>query len=116
MSASMVVVPEPAVKGGGAFCACAVDGAVGPAVEHGADEALGFAVGLGAARSSAEVADAERLAGEGVDGGDVGAAIVGEYALDVDAVSSCSPATGSTPQSPERAASRTWWRARVCWR
>jgi hypothetical protein len=31
----MVVVPEPAVKGGGAFLACPVDGAVGPTVEQG---------------------------------------------------------------------------------
>src|SRR5215207_7343702 len=36
----MVVVPEPAVKGGGAVLARAVDGAVGPAGEEGADEAL----------------------------------------------------------------------------
>src|SRR5215210_1450464 len=43
--AAMVVGPEPAVKGGGAFSAGAVDRAVGPAAEHGADEALGFAVG-----------------------------------------------------------------------
>jgi hypothetical protein len=39
----MVVVGEPAVKGRGAFSAGAVDGAVGPAGEHGADEALGLA-------------------------------------------------------------------------
>ena len=82
----MVVVPEPAVKGLGAFVACAVDGAVGPAVEQGADEAFGFAVGLWAPRSRAEMADPEAAAGEGVDGGDVGAAVVGEDAFDLDAV------------------------------
>src|SRR5690242_18064950 len=46
VSSVMVVVVEPAVKGGGAFLAGGVDGAaVGPAAEHGADEALCFAVG-----------------------------------------------------------------------
>ena len=48
MSSLMVVAPEPAVKGSGAFGAVAVDRAVGPAAEQGADEAFGFAVGLGA--------------------------------------------------------------------
>src|SRR5664279_3723793 len=83
----MVVVPEPAVKGCGAFLAGAVDGAVGPAVGECADEAFGFAVGLWAVRSCAEVFDAERAAGERVDGGAVAAAVVGEQLLDLDAVS-----------------------------
>src|SRR5688572_13712671 len=82
----MVVVPEPAVKGGGAFGAGAVDGAVGPSVEQCADEALGLAVGLRTAGAGAVVADAERAAGERVDGGAVGGAVVGEHALDADAV------------------------------
>src|SRR4051794_26958843 len=43
----MVVVVQPAVKGGGAFGAVAIERAVGPAAEHGADQALGFAIGLG---------------------------------------------------------------------
>jgi hypothetical protein len=41
------LVPEPAVKGFGAFAAGAVDRAVGPAAEEGADEAFYFAVGSG---------------------------------------------------------------------
>src|SRR5437899_565245 len=82
----MVVVPEPAVKGAGAFLACAVDGAVGPAVDQGADEAFGFAVCLGAARAGAEMMDAELAAGECVDRRDVGAAVVGEDSLDGDPV------------------------------
>jgi hypothetical protein len=82
----MVVVPEPAVKCVGAFCAGAVDGAVGPAVEEGADEAFGFAVGLRPVGAGAAVADAECLAGEGVDGGAVAGAVVGEDPLDLDAV------------------------------
>ena len=77
MSSLIVVVPEPAVKGGGAFVAGAVDGAVGPAGEEGADEALGFAVGLRSVWPGAEVADAEASACECVQGGDVGAAVVG---------------------------------------
>src|SRR3954447_15951818 len=52
----MVVVPEPAVKCCCAFGAVAVDGAVGPAGEHGADEALGFAVGLRSVGPRAQVA------------------------------------------------------------
>src|ERR687888_1390249 len=82
----MVVVPEPAVKGGGAFVARAVDGAVGPAGEQGADEAFGFAVGLWPVGAGAEVADAEPAAGECVQGGAVAGAVVGEHAFDGDAV------------------------------
>jgi hypothetical protein len=81
----MVVVPEPAVKGGGAFLAGAVDGAVGPAVDECADEALCFAVGLGSVGAGAAVADAEAAAGERVQGGDVGGAVVGQESLDSDA-------------------------------
>src|SRR5436309_1826391 len=43
-----------------------VDGAVGPAVDQGADEALCFAVGCAADRAGCAVAQAERLAGERV--------------------------------------------------
>src|SRR6059036_124704 len=82
----MVVVPEPAVKGGGAFLACAVDGAVGPAGEHGADEAFGFAVCLRPVGASAEVADPERSAGERVHGRAVGGAVVAEDRFHADAV------------------------------
>src|SRR5262249_60602139 len=78
--------PEPAVKCSGALDAGAVDGAVGPAVEERADEALGFAVGLWAARAGAQVADPELAAGDRVQRGDVGAAIVGEHAFDGDSV------------------------------
>ena len=42
-----IVVVEPAGEGAGSFGGGAVDGAVGPAAEHGADEALGFAVCAG---------------------------------------------------------------------
>ena len=79
----MVVVPEPSVKGGGAFCAGAVDRAVGPAGEEGADEAFGFAVGLGAVGAGAEVADPEGAAGDRVDRGAVCGAVVGEELLTV---------------------------------
>ena len=88
VSASMVVVPEPAVKGGGAFVAGAVDGAVCPAVEEGADEALCLAVGLGSVGPAAEVPDRERAASERVDGRAVGGAVVGEDLLDLDTVPS----------------------------
>src|SRR4030095_4622592 len=82
----MVVVPEPAVKGGGAFAAGAVDGAVGPAVEHRADEAFGFAVGLRPVGAGAGVSDARPAAGGRVDCGAVGGAFVGEQPFDADAV------------------------------
>src|SRR5947209_15574804 len=82
----MVVVPEPAVKGVGALGAVAVDRAVGPASEEGADEAFGFAVGLGAVGAGAEVPDPERPAGDRVERGAVSAAVVGEQLLDADAV------------------------------
>ena len=76
MFAVMVVVPEPAVKGCGAFLACGVDRAVGPAAQEGADEAFGFAVGLRSVRAGAEVADRECAARDRVDGGSVSAAVV----------------------------------------
>ena len=40
------------------------------AAEQGADEAFGFAVGLGAVGARAEVADAQRAAGDRVDASD----------------------------------------------
>src|SRR5215218_9748041 len=82
----MVVGPKPAVKGCGAFSAGAVDRAVGPAPGERADEALGFAVGAWPVGPRAEVTQAEQLAGERVDGGTVGRAVVGHDALDGDAV------------------------------
>src|SRR4051794_763841 len=84
--AAMVVGPEPAVKGGGAFAAGAVERAVGPAAQHGADEALGFAVGAGPVGPGAQVAQAHHAASDRVDGGAVGRAVVGHHPLDVDAV------------------------------
>src|SRR4051794_9739352 len=82
----MVVVPEPAVKGAGAFLACAVDRAVGPAVEHGADEAFCFAVCLWPVGPGSEVFDAEVAAGDRVDDAAVAGAVVGEDPFDRDAV------------------------------
>jgi hypothetical protein len=82
----MVVVPEPAVKGSGAFVAGSVDRAVGPVVEEGADEAFGFAVCLWSAGPGAEVAEAKLAAAKRVDRRAVGGAVVGEDAFDVDAV------------------------------
>src|SRR5437764_5436894 len=83
----MVVVPEPAVKRGGAFAAAAVDRAVGPAVDQGAYEALCLAVRLRPVGTSAQVTDAERATGERVDRGAVATAVVGEHAFDGDPVS-----------------------------
>src|SRR5438876_3705892 len=82
----MVVVPEPAVKCPRAFLARAVDGAVGPAGEQRADEALGLAVRLWTIGARAQVADAERAAGKRVERGDVGGPVVGQQALDRDPV------------------------------
>src|SRR3954471_14322015 len=83
----MVVLPEPAVKGFGAFAAGAVDRAVGPAVDQGAYEAFCFPVGLRPIRTGAQVADAERATNERVDRAAVAAAVVGEHAFDGDPVS-----------------------------
>src|SRR5918996_5184407 len=82
----MVVVPEPAVKGSGAFGARAVDGGVGPAVEQGADEAFGFAVCLGPVGAGAQVLEPQLTAGDRVDDRAVGGAVVAEDRLDPDAV------------------------------
>ena len=82
---SSIVEVEPAGEGVRAFVAVAVDGAVGPAAEHGADEALGLAVGARPVGAGAEVFDPERFAGERVDRGAVGVAVVGHQPLDADA-------------------------------
>src|SRR4051794_9402318 len=97
----MVVVPEPAVKGCGAFSVGAVDRAVGPAGEHRADEAFGFAVGLRAARPGAQVTDIKRAAGKGVDRGAIRRSVVGQDALDGDAVT-CEELDRAT-EKPDRA-------------
>src|SRR5215204_5970669 len=68
VSAAMVVGPKPAIKGCGAVSVAAVERAVGPAGEHGADEALCLAVGLWASRPGAQVSDAQAAAGDRVDG------------------------------------------------
>src|SRR5215207_8870255 len=82
----MVVVPEPAVKGFGAFAAVAVDRSVGPAAEHRADEAFCFAVGLGPVGARAEVSDPLGSARDRVQSRAVGGAVVGQQSLDMDAV------------------------------
>src|SRR4051812_24973661 len=82
----MVVVPEPAVKCSGAFAAGAVDRSVGPACEHRADEAFGFAVCLWPVGPGTEVFDPEPSAGDRVQGGAVARAVVGEELLDGDPV------------------------------
>jgi hypothetical protein len=72
-----MVEVEPAVEGATAFFGVVVDGAVGPAAEQGADEALGFAVGARPVRPCAEVLEAERSAGDLVDETAVTGAVVG---------------------------------------
>ena len=60
---------------------------IGPFAGDSLDEALGLAIGLGAAGSGEAVFDAELEAGGGEEFGAVGGAAVGEDALDVDAMS-----------------------------
>src|SRR4051794_41846991 len=81
----MVVVVQPAVKGGGAFGAGAVERAVGPAAEHGSDEALSLAVGLRAVGAGAPGGDAHGAARDRGDRRAVGPHIVGEQAPPEDA-------------------------------
>src|SRR6266567_8835310 len=83
----MVVVPKPAVKGGRAFLACAVDSSVSPAAEQRADKALGLAVRLRPVRPRAAVTNRKPTAGERVHGGDIGRAVVGQDPLDPDPAS-----------------------------
>ena len=80
----MVVVPEPAVKGGCPLPARAVDRAIGPTGEQRADESLRLAVGLGPIGAGAAVPDPEPAAGEGVQRRDLGRAVVAQEPLDPD--------------------------------
>jgi hypothetical protein len=73
---------EPAGECAASFVAVAVDRAVGPASEEGADEAVRFAVGARPVGLGAEVLDPERLAGERVDRGAVGGAVACHQLLD----------------------------------
>ncbi len=63
MGSALIVGLEPAGKGGQAFLVGTVEAGIGPFVEHGADEALGLAVGLGTVGAGHGVAGAEVLAG-----------------------------------------------------
>src|SRR4051812_50165497 len=93
----MVVVVQPAVKGGGAFGAGAVERAVGPAAEHGSDEALSLAVGLRAVGAGAQVADSHGAARGRVHRRAVGRAICGDQGADEDGV-----AGEKTPAPPPK--------------
>src|SRR5215218_3716916 len=66
VGSSVVVVVEPDGEGGGSLLGAGVDGAVGPAGEQRADEAFGLAVGAWPVGPRAQVAQAERAAGERV--------------------------------------------------
>src|SRR5450755_201350 len=98
----MVVVPEPSVRGSGSFDAVAIDGAVGPAGDQGANEAFGFAVGLGSVGLGAQMADPESATSDRVQRGAVGAAVVGEQPLDGDAVAGIE--RDGTPEKPNHGA------------
>jgi hypothetical protein len=80
-----IVEVEPAGECAAPFVAVLVDRYGGRAAEHRADEAPRFAVGAWPVRARAEVLDPERFAGECVDRGAVGGAVVGHQPLDPDA-------------------------------
>jgi hypothetical protein len=82
----MVVVPEPSVKGGAPLAAVAVERAVGPAAEHGADESLCLAVGLRAICTRAQVTDLQRPASDRMDHRAIAGAVIGQQLLDGHAV------------------------------
>src|SRR2546427_5275599 len=84
MWSSSIVEIEPAGERAASFVAVAVDRAVGPASEQGADEAFSFAVGARPVGPGAQVLDSERLAGDRVGRGAVGGAVVGHQPLDPD--------------------------------
>jgi len=86
MSSGGVVALQPTGEGGRPLRRGAVDGRVGPLAQHRADESLRLAVGLGSARPGADVADAERPAGERMGDRDVGGSVVGHQPLHRDPV------------------------------
>src|SRR6266511_1873887 len=86
MRSESVVPVEPAAECGGSLAARAVDGAVGPAVDEGADKTFGFPVRARPVRPGAQVADAERLAGKRVHDRAVAGAVICEHPLDPDPV------------------------------
>ena len=81
-----VVVVQEAREEGRALAGVAIGSGVSPLASDGLDEALGLAVGLGAIGSGEEVAHAQLAAGAREEFGAVSAALVGEHALDADAV------------------------------
>jgi hypothetical protein len=81
-----VVPAEVAGERFGAVVACGVGEAVGPFAQQCLDGCFGFAVGLWPAGSGVAAADLEFLAGGCPGVGAVAVAVVGEDALDLDAV------------------------------
>jgi hypothetical protein len=81
------VVVDPAGERAASFVAVAVDRAVGPAAEQGADEAFCFPVSARSVRACAQVLDPERFAGERVDRGAIRRAVIGHQPFDPDAES-----------------------------
>ena len=77
---------EPARESALALLGASVDCPVGPAGEHCADEALGFAVGPWPVGPCPQVPDPKRSTSERVDGRAVGGGVVGHHPLDADAV------------------------------
>jgi hypothetical protein len=86
MRAVEIVVMEEEGEELGAVVAGEIRAGISPFPSDGLDEAFGFAIGLGAIRTSEEVAQAQIFAGGGEEFGAIGRATIGEDGLDGDAV------------------------------
>jgi hypothetical protein len=86
MRAVEIVVMEEEGEELGAVVAGVIRTSISPFTSDGLDEAFGFAIGLGAIRTSEEVAQAQIFAGGGEEFGAIGRATIGEDGLDGDAV------------------------------
>src|SRR5205809_929731 len=81
-----VIVMKIVMKEGSAVVTGLIRPGIGPLASDGLDEALGFAVGLGAIGSGEAVFDAQFLASGGEEFGAISRTAIGQHALDEDAV------------------------------
>jgi len=81
-----IVVMEEEGEEDGAVVAGLIRASIGPFAGNGLDKAFGLAIGLWAVRFGEEMLEAEFLAGSGKEFGAVARALVGEDALDGDAM------------------------------
>src|SRR6516164_6871272 len=85
MGTMPVVIVQPGFKLGLAFGGVQIQASIGPFAQSGLDETFGLAIGARSVRASAQVANAELVAGSGKPVRVEAGSVVGEHAANADA-------------------------------